>query len=347
MVFSQKLAGNPTIIAEVAQAHDGSLGTAHALVEAAARAGADGVKFQTHIAAAESTLDEPWRVKFSPQDKTRFDYWRRMEFSPGQWGELAVHARELGLIFVSSPFSVRAVELLEGLEVPFWKIASGEVANPELLEAVWATGRPVVFSSGMSDLKELDRAVEETRQRGAEVAVLQCTTAYPCPPQQWGLNVMARLKERYRCPVGFSDHSGDIHAGLAATALGAEMIEVHLTFHRRMFGPDVPASLTVEDLARLVEGARAIRSALDNPVDKNDLSPELNRLKTVFGRSWALAHNLSAGTVLTREHLSLKKPGGGIPVSDLDRLLGRRLRLDKTADRLLAWEDLDPDRSEP
>jgi len=335
------LTSKPTIIAEVAQAHDGSLGTAHALVEAAARAGADGVKFQTHLAAAESTLDEPWRVRFSPQDETRFDYWRRMEFTPGQWAGLAAHARELGIEFVSSPFSVRAVELLEGIGVPFWKIASGEVANPELLEAVWATGRPVVFSSGMSDYAELDRAVAETRKRGAEVAVLQCTSAYPCPPQRWGLNVMAELKERYNCPVGFSDHSGDIHAGLAAAALGAEMIEVHLTFHRQMFGPDVPASLTVEDLARLVEGIRAIRTALDNPVDKNNLPAELTRLKQVFGRSWALTRDLPAGTVLAREHLSLKKPGGGIPVSGLDRLLGRRLKRDKAADRLLGWDDLD------
>jgi N,N'-diacetyllegionaminate synthase len=138
------------IIGEVAQMHDGSLGTAHAYIDAVAGAGADGVKFQTHIAAAESTPGEPWRVKFSPQDSTRYQYWKRMEFSEEQWRGLAEHARDRGLIFLSSAFSAEAVELLERLGMAAWKVGAGEVSNLPLIERMARTGRPVLLSSGMS-----------------------------------------------------------------------------------------------------------------------------------------------------------------------------------------------------
>src|SRR5918993_3637807 len=161
------------IIGEVGIAHDGSLGTAHAFIDAIAAAGADAVKFQTHIAAAESTPAEPFRVKFSRQDATRYEYWRRMEFSEAQWRGLAEHAREQGLLFLSSPFSVEAVELLSRVGMPMWKIASGEVSNRLLLEAVAATGQPVLLSSGMSSLAELDVAVDRVRHAGAPLGVMQ------------------------------------------------------------------------------------------------------------------------------------------------------------------------------
>ena len=154
------------IIAEVAQAHDGSLGTAHAYIDAAARAGADAVKFQTHIAAAESSPAEPWRVKFSLQDATRYDYWRRMEFTEEQWAGLRMHADETGLIFLSSPFSVEAAEMLLRVGMRAWKIASGEVNNVPLFECITATRLPVLLSTGMSRLAEIDRAVERVGAAG-------------------------------------------------------------------------------------------------------------------------------------------------------------------------------------
>src|SRR5215467_15257875 len=147
------------IVAEVAQAHDGSLGTAHAFIDACARAGADAIKFQTHIASAESTPGEPWRVKFSRQDASRYDYWKRMEFTAEQWRGLAEHANERGLIFLSSAFSFAAVELLERLGMSAWKVGAGEVTNLPLLERMARTGKPVLLSSGMSTWAELDAAV--------------------------------------------------------------------------------------------------------------------------------------------------------------------------------------------
>ena len=247
------------VIGEIAQSHDGSLGMAHAFIDAVANSGANAIKFQTHIAAAESTPQEPWRVKFSRQDASRYDYWKRMEFTPEQWEGLADHAKEKGLIFLSSPFSIEAVELLENIGMPAWKVASGEVSNKELMDKMLQTGKPILLSTGMSTLDEIDNSVAYIRQRDVEYAVLQCSTAYPCPPEKIGLNLIPRLRERYGCAVGLSDHSGTIYPGLAAVTLGIEVLELHVAFSREMFGPDVPASVTMGELNQLVEGIRTSR----------------------------------------------------------------------------------------
>jgi N,N'-diacetyllegionaminate synthase len=164
------------IVAEVAQAHEGSLGQAHAFIDAIANAGADAVKFQTHIAAAESTRGEPWRVKFSSQDASRYDYWRRMEFTEAQWTELKYHADERNLFFLSSPFSIEAIELLSRIGVWAWKIASGELTNPQALELMAKTGKPFILSTGMSTFAEIDDAVDRIRRTGHPLTVLQCAS---------------------------------------------------------------------------------------------------------------------------------------------------------------------------
>ena len=262
------------IIGEVAQAHDGSLGMAHAYIEAIANAGADAVKFQTHIATAESTPLEPWRVKFSPQDATRFDYWRRMEFTEEQWCGLKLHAEQRGLKFLSSPFSVEAVELLTRVGVAAWKIASGEVSNVQMLDHILSTHLPVIVSTGMSSLDEIDATVARLRAKGVPLTLLQCTSLYPCPPEKIGLNLISFFAERYGCDVGLSDHSGTIYPGLAAATLGAKVLEVHVTFSRQMFGPDVAASLTTTELRQLVDGVRFIENMVTHPLKKDDLLPE-------------------------------------------------------------------------
>ncbi len=329
------------LIGEVAQAHDGSLGTAHAYIDAIAKAGADAVKFQTHFAEAESTPGEPWRVKFSRQDATRYDYWKRMEFSAEQWRGLAEHAQERGLIFLSSAFSFAAFELLEGLGMSAWKVGAGEVTNLPLLERMARTGKPVLLSSGMSTWAELDTAVECVRRHAAPVAVLQCTTAYPCPSEKLGLNVLAELRNRYDCPVGLSDHSGTIYAGLAAAALGAQLIEVHVTFSRECFGPDVPASVTTVELQQLVEGVRFIERALANPVNKEAIAAELSELKRTFGKSIVAARALAAGQRLAFDDLAFKKPGTGISAARVHEVVNRTLKRDLAANTLLAEDDFE------
>ncbi len=329
------------LIAEVAQAHDGSLGTAHAFIDAAATAGADAIKFQTHLAAAESTRDEPFRVPFSRQDASRYDYWQRTAFSAEQWAGLARHAGEQGLAFLSSPFSVEAVELLRALDVPAWKVASGEVASKSLLAAMCADRRPVLLSTGMSTTAEVDEAVATIEGAGAPLAVLQCASRYPTPLEAVGLNVIDDYRRRYGCPVGLSDHSGSVYPALAALAQGADIIEVHLTLSRHMFGPDVPVSLTVDELQSVAAARDAFHTMARHPVDKDAAADDLSDMRAMFGRSLALRSDSPAGTVIDAAMLTAKKPATGIPAEALDTVVGRQLAHAVSADRVLTWEDID------
>jgi N,N'-diacetyllegionaminate synthase len=329
------------IIAEIAQAHDGSLGLAHAYIDAIADAGADAVKFQMHIAKAESTLDEPWRVKFSSQDKSRYDYWKRMEFSAEQWLELAEHSRSLGLDFWSSPFSIEAAIILEKIGIKQWKIGSGEIYNPILLDYLLDTQLPILFSSGMSSVADLDNVIDQAVKKSTPFGIFQCSSSYPAPPELWGLEVLSSFRKRYNCPVGLSDHSGNIYAGLAATTLGADFIEVHVTFDKKMFGPDVTSSITISELEQLVLGSKSIRLALNNKDDKDTLVSSTSNLKKTFGRSLALVSKLPSGTKLSKRDLTLKKPGSGILYDDINKVIGRSLKTHKGIDKLLTWDDLE------
>lgn len=328
------------IIAEVAQAHDGSLGTAHAFIDAAAQAGADAIKFQTHIAAAESSPSEPWRVKFSYQDETRYDYWKRMEFSEAQWAGLKEHAGRKNLQFLSSPFSLEAARLLLRIGVQAWKVASGEVGNTKLIEFVCETQLPILLSTGMSNYHEMDSAVDYIQQSGNDLTIFQCTSVYPCPPEKVGLNLIPILRDRYGCKVGLSDHSGTIYSGLAAAALGIEALEVHVTLSREMFGPDVSSSLTTGELRHLVDGVRFIERMNANPVDKNDAAAELIPTRLLFSKSLVAARDIPSGTILQESDLVSRKPGTGIPVSRLGQMVGKTLQRSLVSGELLRELDV-------
>jgi N-acetylneuraminate synthase len=333
---------NSFIIAEIAQAHEGSLGIAHSYIDAMADCGVDAVKFQTHIAEAESSTKEQFRVKFSYEDATRYDYWKRMEFTPEQWAGLKQHCEEKGVEFMSSPFSVAAVELLEKLNVKRYKIGSGELTNYLMLDKIAKTGKPIILSSGMSDWNELDQTIAFLRPYKNELSLLQCTTAYPTQPAQWGLQVMAEMKTRYHMPVGFSDHSGDIYAGLAAVALGAEVLEFHVVFDHRMFGPDAKASLTLSQVKQLVQGVRKFDESLNaKPIFKTDAT-QFTELKTMFGKSLAVNKDLPAGHIISISDLESKKPGNmGIPAKDFESVLGKQLKHALKKWDFLKEEDLD------
>lgn len=328
------------IIAEIAQAHDGSLGTAHAYLKALAETGVDAVKFQTHIAEAESSEFEPFRVKFSKQDATRYEYWKRMEFTLPQWKELKSHADDLGIEFISSPFSNLAVDWLEEIGVKRYKIGSGEVSNFLMLEKIALTGKPIILSSGMSSWEELDQTISFLKPFGNELSILQCTTAYPTKPEQWGLNVMAELKTRYNLPVGFSDHSGDIYACLAAATLGSELFEFHVVFDKRQFGPDTPASITIDETAKLVRGIKDIQTSLAHTIQKENIEA-YKELKQIFEKSLAINKDLRAGTLISMEDLESKKPKGyGISANEFKLVLGKKLINDMNQWDFLNWKDL-------
>ena len=327
------------VIAEVAQSHDGSLDAAHGYIDAIAGAGAHGVKFQTHLAAAESTPHEPWRVKFSAQDESRYDYWKRMEFSEEEWVALRAHAAEKNLLFMSSPFSDEAVDLLDRVGIDAWKMASGEVGTLPMLGKIAATGKPVLLSTGMSPWAEIDTAVEMLRGGKGTFAVMQCTSIYPTPPEKTGLNVISELRRRYECAVGLSDHSGTIYPALAAAAQGIDVLELHVTFDRVSPGPDVPVSVTFEELHQVMEGIGFVETARRHPLDKDAQARELEDLRAIFNKSIVAATDLAAGTVLASGHLCLKKPGNGLPAARLDEVMGRTLKRDIAKDTLLSEDD--------
>jgi N-acetylneuraminate synthase len=242
---------------------------------------------------------------------------------------------------MSSPFSIEAVEMLTNIGVKRWKVASGEIYNPELLDAIWATKLPVLYSTGMSTLSELDDVIVQTSSLGIPYGIFQCSSMYPTPPEFWGIEVINKLKQKYKCPVGLSDHSGKPYAAYAATALGANMLELHVVFSRYAFGPDVQSSVTIEELKKIVEGVRMISSSLSAGLDKDQITSRTSNLKSNFGRSWALSKSLIKGTTLTRNHLTLKKPGTGIPFDNLGKIIGSVLSQDVESNRLLTWDHLD------
>ena len=328
------------IVTEIGQAHDGSLGLAHSYIDAVSSAGVDIVKFQTHIAHAETTSHEPWRIKFSKQDKTRYKYWERMEFSKQQWRDLKMHADDVGLKFMSSPFSLEAVELLKEVGVYAWKIASGEVNNNEMLDSIAETGLDIYLSTGMSTLEEIDRAVESINKKGIPVTVLQCTSMYPTPPEKIGLNLLNIFRERYRCGVGLSDHSGKIYPGLAAISIGINVLEVHATFSKKMFGPDVSSSLSIDELKELVNGVRFIENILRNDVDKNFLAEELQPMRKIFRKSIVFIKDLKIGSIINRSDIGFKKPGSGVDPDHIGNVLGKTLKKAVKADDLLSMDDL-------
>ncbi len=329
------------IIAEVGQAHDGSLGILHSYIDAVAKTGVDAIKFQTHIAEAESSEYEPFRVNFSYVDKTRYDYWKRMSFSYSQWVDIKAHCEDVGLEFISSPFSIEAVELLEKLGVNKYKFGSGEITNALMLDVVAQTGKEIILSSGMSSYKELDMAVNTILRHGNELSVLQCTTKYPTQFEDVGLNVLNEMKSRYNgVSIGLSDHSGSIFPSIAAASLGAKLIEAHVTFDRDIFGPDSTSSLTLGEFSQMVEGVRAVSKMLNNPIDKS-ISNGSSNLKTVFGKTLAIRGDLSAGHVICVGDLETKKPAGyGIAAAEYAQVIGRKTLKSMTKNDFLKAEDL-------
>lgn len=325
------------IIAEIGMNHDGSLGIAGRMIDVAAECGASAAKFQTHIAGAETVRGAPPPPYFSAEP--RFEYFERTAFRPEQWRALAARCAERGIEFLSSPFSIEAVELLEAVGVARYKVPSGEVTNLPYLEAIAGTGKPVLLSSGMSSWAELDAAVDTVLKYHDRLTVLQCTSEYPCPYPQVGLNVLAEMRERYRLPVGLSDHTLTSYASFAAVVLGATVIEKHFTLSRHLYGSDARHSLEPGELRDLVQGIRAIETMLTHPVDKSDAG-RFATMKAVFQKSLVALTDIPAGAVIRPEMIGTKKPGTGLPPARLPDVVGRRAARAIAADQLLGEEDL-------
>jgi N-acetylneuraminate synthase len=264
-----------------------------------------------------------------------------MEFTESQWRELAEHAVEAGLTFLSTAFCKPAVDLLMRVGVPAWKVGSGEYNSTELVYYMAETGLPVLLSTGMSTYDEIEEAVATVKDRSAPYAIFQCTSKYPTELEDVGLNVLEELQETFGCPVGLSDHSGNIYPGLAAILRGVDLLEVHVTFDHRMFHPDGEASITFDELETLVTARDAIHTMEENPVDKDEMATRLENTRALFSKSIAPREELPEGATLTEDMIIPKKPGTGIPYEERNRVIGRTLVNDVSPNRLLTRDDLD------
>lgn len=333
---------HPTfIVAEVAQAHDGSLGFAHSYIEAVAKTGADAVKFQTHLACCESTFDEKFRINFSKEDKSRYDYWKRMEFSKEQWVGLKKHADDLGLVFLSSSFSQEGFDFLLNLGVPALKLASGEVFNNDHLESYLSANLPIILSTGMSNWDEISYIIKTIQKHDLPLVLMQCTSEYPTSLDRVGLNIIDEMRERFSCNVGLSDHSGSIFPGLTTIARGVDVLEIHITFDKLMFGPDCSSSITINDLKLLVEFRNAVHQMNGSPVNKDAMAEELLETRRLFSKSICVINPLEKGTAIKKEMLTCKKPGTGIPTTRVNEVIGKTLTKSVTPNLLLRWGDLE------
>lgn len=329
----------PFVIAEISQNHDGSLGQAHAFIDMVADCGADAVKFQTHIANEESTKWEQFRVNFSYEDKTRYDYWKRMEFTEEQWAGLFNHACQRGLEFLSSPFSGKALNLLDSIGISAWKFGSGEIFNTELLEAACNTGKPILISTGLSTWKDIDAYVKKVKVSGNDLALFQCVTAYPSSADMIDISLIEEFRKRYDCIVGISDHSATIYPCIAAAALGARIFEVHVTMSKYMFGPDVAASVIPEDLKRIVEGTHFIYRMHGCRTDLSERDNQRKALYTMFSKSLYYVNDFPKGYVLTESDIMLKKPYYGDNQVEINDVVGKVLLHNVKKDDRVSAED--------
>lgn len=311
------------IIAEIAQAHEGSLGMAMSYIDSLVGSGVDAVKFQIHIAEAESSYLEPFRVNFAVEDDTRYDYWKRTSFTRDQWRLLKDRCESNGLEFLASPFSVEAFELLESLNVKRYKLGSGEIRNKLLLDMIIKTGKPMIFSNGLiNDKEELD-LLHFLKDKKVPFVILQCTTSYPTPSTHTNLSKLHKYRS-LNLDFGFSDHSGEIYPILAAAALGASYFEFHVVFDKKAFGPDSASSIEIRDVPRLVEGIKFIQ---DGIASEKELDQKRNI--TTFGKALTARVNLKEGTKIELSMLETAKPeNAGISSREYEALIGRVVNKD-------------------
>lgn len=327
------------IIAELGMTHDGSLGQAKAMIIAAAECGVDAVKLQTHISEAETIRNAPQPPYFKAEP--RYEYFKRTAFDMEQWKELKECAADNKVEFISSPFSIEAIDFLLELGIDCFKVPSGEITNIPYLTHLAEAKVPVIVSSGMSSLSELDECMEIFLKRNCNVSLMQCTSEYPCDPKHVGLNIIDLFKEKYPgVPLGFSDHTSGVWAAIAAFQRGAHLIEKHFTLSKKMYGPDAKMSMEPDEMAELCDSIKKLEIALQNPVDKES-ADEFSEMKTVFQKSIVAIKDIPAGTAISEDMLGYKKPGTGLPTKYYKDIIGKKVRRDLHYDDIIQSGDIE------
>jgi len=334
-------AGEPCyVIAEAGANHNGDLDTAYALIDRAAEAGADAVKFQTYSGHTLYSTKAP-RFEYLGElsDEKPHELLERIAL-PREWQPLlAARCAERGVDFMSSPFDRAAVDELDALDVPALKIASFELVDLPFIEYAAGTGRPLILSTGMATMAEIDEAIGAARRGGdGGVALLQCASLYPSPPHIMHLRTIPAMAASFGVPVGLSDHTEGIHVAPSSIPLGASIIEKHYTLDRTMEGPDHSFAIEPHELADLVSHVRDVEAALGSSVKQGPSPEESEEMYAKARRSVVAAHCIPAGTTITRDMLTVKRPGTGIKPRYIDALVGRVARTDIDYDDIITWE---------
>lgn len=329
-------AGKVLVIAEAGVNHNGSLDLAFKLAEAAKQAGADCVKFQTFKAEAlvsRHAIQAEYQ-KRNTVEEPQIKMLKKLELGYGEFQKLKSFCDDIGICFISTPFDKESIEFLEGFDMPFWKIPSGEVTDLPYLMQIGKTGRPVIMSTGMCTMEEIGAAVKVLQSAGTEdIRLLHCNTEYPTPFEDVNLNVLKTLKERFGYEVGYSDHTRGIEVPIAAVALGATVIEKHFTLDRNMEGPDHKASLEPEELKQMTESIRHIEKALGS-ADKQPTESEKKNI-AVARRSIVAGRKILKGELLTEENITTKRPGNGISPMLWMQVIGTKAIRDFEEDELI------------
>jgi len=340
--------GRPVfIIAEAGVNHNGSLKRALELVDAAAEAGTDAVKFQTFSADRLVTHLSPkarYQRETTDPKESQYAMLKKLELSPEAHRELKLRAEKCGLVFLSTPFDKDSADLLEKLGVAAFKIGSGELTDLPLLSHIARKGKPVILSTGMSTMEEVRQAVQTLQKEGLqEIALLHCVSAYPAPKEDVNLLAMSTLRDEFRMPVGYSDHTEGIHVAVLAVACGADIIEKHLTLDKKLPGPDHRISLEPDELAAMVQDVRNAKKILGNG-NKQVMLSEANT-KSVARKSVVALEVLKRGCSIKSQMVGIRRPGLGIPPSEIEKVIGRTVRRDLTTDipegNILTWEMLE------
>lgn len=328
------------IIAEAGVNHNGSLELAKKLIDAAKDAEADAVKFQTFKAekvVTQKAEKAEYQKETTGTEESQYEMIKQLELQENDFKELADYAKEKNIMFLSSPFDKESVDLLDGLNVPVFKVASGEITNFSLLKHIAKKGKTIILSTGMATLGEVEEALNVIRSEGVEkVILLHCVSNYPARIENVNLRAMVTLKHAFKLPVGFSDHTLGITASIAAVALGACVIEKHFTLDRNLIGPDHKASLEPDELKEMVQAIRDVEKALGNGVKIP--TKEEEEIKRIARRSIVAKVDIPKGTTITEDMMDAKRPGMGIEPKSIDIIVGKKAKEDIRKDEIVTWK---------
>jgi N,N'-diacetyllegionaminate synthase len=331
------------IIAECGLAHEGSISEAKRFIKLVKKNGADIVKFQTHIAEKESTYDEKFRVKMSKRYKNRFDYWKKTSFSKSQWKELITFAKKEKILFLSSVFSVDAVDLLYSLGQRVFKIGSGEFFSKNILDRIIKLKGSMIISTGMSFNHEITSQIKYLKGKKAKFVIMQCTSSYPSDFSNVNIHLIDYFKKKYKCLVGYSDHTGDIVAPILAIIKKISFLECHVQDKVRPSNPDSTSSISLSGLNFLCEFKKKFYESENNfnIKNKDKVAKLLFKNRILFRKSLALKKNKKKGELITLSNLTMKKPGNGLNYEDINKVLGKKLKNNKSCLRLLKLSDIE------